>query len=267
MNARAFAMPMVLVLVVVVGMMSAVMLDRQATQRLVVQRQLNWYQEHHARLGLQEAIEAWIRSLPSGTEIGALLPGDGHFLDLELRGGDRATIYFNDRQNAVLTDLAAVDDASLDAAAAIVSAVAVVFGQDGPPDDGLRTVGPPQLSVHSISPQLLEVAAQAITGDTSSARAFAAALIADRNSNGGRASASAIGLAIADATSDPEIRSRLSRMFTVRPTLYYATVELRDSSIGPPVARYGGYFVVSTSRTTSGAERSAFLTWENIGVE
>jgi hypothetical protein len=57
-------------------------------------------------------------------------------------------------------------------------------------------------------------------------------------------------------------------MFTVRPTLYYATVELRRSTYGPPLARYGGYFVLGTGRpTASTSARSAFLTWERLGVE
>jgi hypothetical protein len=259
-------MPMVLALVVVVGVMSAVMLERQTAQRLVVARQLGWYQEHHARLGLQEGIEAWLRALPNTLDIGAALPPDGHFLDLELRDGTRAVVYLLERQNAVLTDLAAVEDASVDAAAAIAEAVALAFGEKGPPD-GLRTIGPAALSVHTASPELLQVAAAAVIGDSGGASLFATSLINDRESNGGRCTPSAIGLAASAAGVENETRSLLSRMFTVRPTLYYATVELRDSGQGPPLARYGGYFSVGTGRGATGATRSAFLTWENLGVE
>lgn len=254
---------MVLVLVVVVGMMSAVMLERQTSQRYTTQRQLNWYQEHHARLGLQEAIEAWIRSLPNSLDLGAVLPTDGHFLDLKLPGGDLAVVSLVERQNAVLIDVATVESVSLEDAAAIVEACAVVFGPEGPPD-GYRTVGPVAISAHTASPELLETAARAITADDAIARAFANSIITDREDNGGRCSPNAVGYAINDASADAEIRSRLSRMFTVRPSLYYATVELRTSRTGPAAARYGGYFAVG-NRATS--DRTAFLTWENIGVE
>lgn len=262
--ARAFALPMVLVLVVVVGLMSAIMLERQSAQRLTVQRQLRWYSEHHARLGLQEAIEAWIKSLPSGLELGDALPASGHFLDLELPGGEVAVVTLVERQNAVLVDLAAVEKVLQDDAAAIVQACAAVFGEAGPPD-GYRTVGPASLSTHTASPELLEVAAQAVTGDPGVARAFAASIVADRASNGGRSGPNAIGYAITDSSADPDLRAQLSRMFTVRPSLYYATVELRTSRTGGAQARYGGYFSVGNRAGSS--DRTAFLTWENIGVE
>lgn len=257
-------MPMVLMLVVVVGMMAAVMLERQSAQRNTTQRHLGWYQEHHARLGLQEAIEAWVKSLPTGVEVGSVLPPDGHFLDLELRGSERAVVYLVERQNAVLSDLAAVEAASLDDATAIAEACAEVFGPDGPPD-GYRTVGPPSLSVHTASPELIELVAQVITGDVGAARAFAGSIVSERQANGGRATPTAIGNALTSASVDPELRSRFGRVFTVRPTLYYATVELRLTRTGPPAARFGGYFSISTGRAA--AERTAFLTWENIGVE
>lgn len=267
MNRRAFALPMVIALVVVVGVTTAMMLERQTAQRGIAQRQLNWYQEHHARLGLQEAIDAWLRSLPVGADLGALLPPDGHFLDLELRDGTDATVTFTERQNAVLTDLAAVEDASYDDAAAVLSAVASTFGEVGPPD-GLRTVGPAAMSVHTASTDLIETAAAAITADVDSAQRFAQSIDRDRQSNGGRCSPSALGLAMGEAGVDADMRARLGRMFTVRPSLFYATVELRDSSIGPALARYGGYFIVAQARSTaSSTERSAFLTWERLSVE
>jgi hypothetical protein len=267
MKHRGFAMPMVLALVVVVGMMSAVMLERQGAQRLITQRQLTWYKEHHARLGLQEGIEAWIKSLPSNADLRSILPVDGHFLDLKLRGRSSASITLLEQQHAVLIDLAAVDANLLDAAAAIAAAVAQTYGKDGPPEDGLRTVGPPQFSTHSTSEDLIALAVEAVTGDRNVGEAFARSIAGDREDNGGSSSAGAVGMAIADAGIESDMRAVISRLFTVRPTLYYAVVELRDSTIGPPVARYGGYFSIAANRDPSSTDRSAFLTWENLGVE
>lgn len=266
MTRRAFAMPMVIALVVVVGLMTAVMLERQSAQRQTVDRQLRWYQEHHARLGLQEAIEAWIKSLPSNADLHALLPANGHFIDLKLRGGTTASVTLIERQNAVLTDLSAVDDTIVDMAAAIAAAVAQIYGPEGPPD-GLRTVGPPQLSTHTASRELIELAVQAVTGDRAVAKGFASSILADREGNGNISTSGAVGTAITDSGADPELRATLANLFTVRPTLYYAVVELRTSAYGKPSARYGGYFSVANDRNLSSLERSAFLTWENLGVE
>jgi len=265
-NRHAFAMPMVLMLVVVVGLMSAVMLERQSAQRNTTQRQLRWYQEHHARLGLQEALEAWIKSLPTNVDLQAVLPADGHFLDLKLRGGTTASVSLEERQNAVLTDMAAVDSAVLEAASAIAAAVAQVYGEGGPPD-GLRTIGPPSLSANTTSTDLIEIVVETVTGERNAAEAFARSIDDDRQSNGGLCSAGAVGVAIAASGVEPELRSTLARLFTVRPSLYFATVELRSSTVGPPDARYGGYFSIATDRSLAATDRSAFLSWDNLGVE
>lgn len=266
MSRRAFAMPMVIALVVVVGISTAVMLERQSAQRRTVDRQLRWYQEHHGRLGLQEAIEAWLKSLPSNADLHALLPADGHFLDLKLQGRSTATVHLYERQSAVLTDMSAVDEAMVDAAAAIANAVAMVYGEQGPPD-GLRVVGPPQLSTHTTSQEVIELAVEAVTGDRSVAQGFAASIVADRESNGGVSTTGAVNAAINASGAAQELRTTLARLFTVRPTLYYAVVELRTSTYGPPSARYGGYFSIANDRSLSSTERSAFLTWENLALE
>ena len=99
---------------------------------------------------------------------------------------------------------------------------------------------------------------------------FVRNLVAQREESG-RVSASAIGIAAQEAEVEPEARVRLTRMITVRPTLYYAVIELRSSTIGPADAAYGGYFTVrtvgggSSSGTSTG--RSTFLTWERLPVE
>jgi len=259
-------MPMVIGLVVVVGMMSAVMLERQSAQRRTVDRQLRWYQEHHGKLGLQEGLEAWIDYLPSNVQLPEVLPADGHFVDLKLRGGTTAYISLQERQNAVLTDMSGVDEGSLEATAAIAAAVAQVYGEEGPPG-GLRTIGPPQLSTHTTAEEVIELAVEAVTGDRAVARGFARSLVDDRETNGGLSTVGCVGAAIADSGADAGMRATLSRLFTVRPTLYYAVVELHDSSVGPALARYGGFFSVAGSRAPGSTERSAFLTWENLGVE
>ena len=258
-------MPMVIALVVIVGIMSAVMLERQGAQRNTVGRQLRYYQEHHARLGLQEGLEAWIDYLPTNIQLPEVLPADGHFVDLKLRGGSIAHISLQERQNAVLIDLSAVDDTMLEAATAIAVAVGQVYGEDGPPD-GLRTVGPPQLSTHTASVELIQLAVEAVTGDRNVAQAFARSIEADRLDNGGVSTAAAIGTAITDSGAGAELRGTLTRVFTTRPTLYYAIVELRDSTVGPPLARYGGYFAVARNRDPAATDRSSFLTWESLGI-
>lgn len=199
-----------------------------------------------------------------------MLPSDGHFLDLQLDDGTTATVYFEERQNSILTDLAAVELAVQADAAAVIELAAVVFGEEGPPD-GLRTVGPAAVSAHTASEATLMVVAEAIMGDSGAAQQFVRRLIADREDNGGRASANAIGLAAQDAGVEADVRVRLTRMITVRPTLFYAVIELRDSTVGPAQSAYGGFFTVGSIGAavsgTASPTRSTFLTWERVAVE
>ncbi len=267
---RGFAMLMVIALLVVVSIMAAVMLDRQGVQNRVAARQLTWYQEHHARLGLQEAIEAWIRLLPSRTELSTVLPPDGHFLDLDLKDGTTATITFQERQNLILADLSAVPDTLKPDAATIIEYAQQTYGPAGPPE-GVRKVGPATISVNTASEETLLTVSKALIGDDHDAELFVRLLLEDRDNNNGRVSPSGIGAAAQDAQLEPETRGRLVRMLTIHPTLYYATIELSDSSIGPPLARYGGYFTVASTgagrSNNPSATRSTFLSWEKLSIE
>ena len=68
-HARAFAMPVALIIVLLVGVVTGLMFERQASQRRLIDRQLWWYQEHHARFGVQEVVDAWMTQIPSNLRI------------------------------------------------------------------------------------------------------------------------------------------------------------------------------------------------------
>src|SRR4051812_26592877 len=109
---RAFALPMVLMLVLISGVLLAVMIDRQGAQALTVQRELDSYTFHHISRGVQEAIEAWIRN-NGNNDIAGALDVDGHAFDLQVEGGQLVRISFYEAQDTVLAELAGLNGDSL----------------------------------------------------------------------------------------------------------------------------------------------------------
>lgn len=261
-------MPVAIVLVLVVGVMAAIMLERQGAERLIVGRRMLWYQEHHSRLGIQESVELWLGQLPSGADLGEYLGEGGHFLDLSMSDGTKAAVFVAERQSTILGDPSAAPPELREDAQLVLDAVQARYGEAGPPG-GYRYFGPPSLSSSGTPDELLLVVALAVTGDERVASALVRTLAEDREANGGRSSERAVADACESVQVEPSLRAQLIRLIVARPSLYYATVELRSSNYGPPLARYGGYFTPVIPRTGSDvwSTRSAFLSWENLGVE
>ncbi|MFY7895702.1 MAG: hypothetical protein ACOVP8_05680, partial [Phycisphaerales bacterium] len=93
-----FALPLVVLLTVIAGILLAAMLDRFGTQQTFAQRQLEQYRDHHIARGLQEAMQAWVNSIDTQTQsLKASLGERGKAFDLEL-DGQRVTVYLEDGQ-------------------------------------------------------------------------------------------------------------------------------------------------------------------------
>ncbi|MEO0715669.1 MAG: hypothetical protein AAFY58_01620, partial [Planctomycetota bacterium] len=59
---RGFALPTVIVLLLVAGALVATLMERQSVRSLGTARELRAYQEQHAARGLQEVLNMWLRS-------------------------------------------------------------------------------------------------------------------------------------------------------------------------------------------------------------
>ena len=103
MSPRGFAMPVVIVLAMVVAIMAALMLERQAAQRLAVQRQLNQYRDHHFQRGVREVVGAWTDTL-GGQPIEKMVDIDGHALDIAMADSGWLSVYLYDGQGSTLSD-------------------------------------------------------------------------------------------------------------------------------------------------------------------
>jgi hypothetical protein len=272
---RGFALPVVLVVLMLVSVVSAVMLQRQASQRLISERRLGWYREHHARFGFEELIDAWLRSLPRNVMLLEVVGENGHALDIDLRDGTIVSIYLRDGQGALLVSPDAVEPAARETVIATTERFDQIVGINGRPLER-RTVGPRALSLRSASPEAMRAVVDTISGVPGSGLAFANAIVAERTmTEDGSVSDAALTAALRATELTEEQAQPLRAAFVQRPTLYFVVVELRPKSAlaarSAETVRFGGYIPVRADRVSEGqsafAQRSGFLSFERLPVE
>jgi len=258
---------MVIMLVMVCSILIAVMLERHGTDALTVQRQLDSYTFHHVSRGIQEGVEAWIKS--NGTaSITDALTQDGHAFDLDVDGGQTVHIYFQDAQGTVLTEFAGLSGVSLETAQEILYRLRE---QDGiRMADFVRREGPVAVSMQSASREVMTAVAAAVV-DAPTAEAVVSEIIHAREE--GLLDANTINEAFNRADVGPEQRPRLTALFTAQPVLWRVVAEA-DPPLGVypprPTIRYGGLAVIMATpgardRSTSLQRNSAIISWENLG--
>ncbi len=270
-HARAFAMPVALIIVLLVGVVTSLMFERQASQRRLIERQLWWYQEHHARFGVQEVVDAWMTQIPSSLRVEDALGENGHAADLILPDGTVAVLFLQEAQGSLLTDLTALNASEQELCQRLLDQLALV--EEGTPrPQNRRAVGPAQVSVNSASLDVLRAVCRAVL-DESRGEMLAREIDAERAKRGIIDSPNTLGEAMSRVQVSPEERAAVLRALTTRASLYYLVVELQRSRDAARLARYGGYIPMSDRRRTGQADdqiwgrRTAFLTWDDLGVE
>ena len=269
---RGFALPMVLLLALVVSLATAVMLRRQAALRLTIDRELRAYQEHHAARGLQEVISAWTRSL--GDEpLDSVLGEDGQAFDLDLAGGSTARVSLFEAQGTVLINPQGLSGQSLEDARGIASRLPRRTRSD---DTSLvRKVGPVAISINSAPEVVLGAVADFVFDGGTAADQFVRELLKKRAE--GPLERNMLSQLAIKVKADNAQRLMLTRLLTVKPTLWYVVVELYSPRTAhrPSMlkARYGGALIIDTGRGPQAEsaeiwDRSApFLSWEDLGVD
>ena len=270
-HARAFAMPVALIIVLLVGVVTGLMFERQASQRRLVERQLWWYQEHHARFGVQEVVDAWMTQIPSNLRLEDALGENGHAADLILPDGTVAVLFLHEAQGSLLTEFTSLSASEQELGRRLLDQLTLVE-QGTPKPQNRRAVGPAQVSVNSASLDVLRAVCRALL-DEGRGEMLAREIDAERAKRGSIDSPNALSEAFRRVQVSPEERAAVLRALSTRASLYYLVVELRRGRDGVPVARYGGYIPMFDRRRTGQADdqvwgrRTAFLTWDDLGVE
>ncbi len=258
---RGFAMPIVILLALVVGIMTAVMLDRQSAQSLTVQRELHGYRDHHFSRGVREVVGQWTDTL-SGQPIQNLVQPDGHILDIQAADGGLLSIYMFDGQGAALADPTGLTDQDRTDALGVLQALS--DGTGGNPDPAsLRSVGPLKISVASAPQEVLEAMANYAMGGGRNGRRFADSLVKARASQDLAQADVQTAESAADMTA--EQRQILDRVLALKPDLWNMVIDVYPAGAREPSVRYGGRWASSSARGGPALSTlGKFLSWEEL---
>jgi hypothetical protein len=263
---------MVLLAMVVVGLAVGVAMTRFAAETKVYGRQILAYQEHHAGMGLQEAIGAWLKQ-QTGRAISEIIdPVSGHAMDIELADGSVVSVFLRDGQGTALGDLSALPPDQVEQAGTILSNLAAELRTD----EYLRmtrSVGPAAVSIATAPEPVVRAVAVAIAGDAGDD--FANELLRIR-SRAGSVTRQDITTAVGTVGLTNDQRVSALRLFATDVELWAIIVELRGGrglDRGRLLSRYGGLArlrVGASSRRNAGsnqADLGTFLTWRDLGTD
>src|SRR5205085_6428365 len=146
--------PVVLILALVSGIIAAVVLQRQSTQRQVVEREVRGYKSRHFERGVREVVSAWTDTL-AGQPVDKLVDADGHALDLAMPDGSYAAVYLFDGQGSIVTDPAGMTEQEKADAWGILQQLRLIGGET-PKPSWVRPVGPVAVCIANADPEVIE---------------------------------------------------------------------------------------------------------------
>lgn len=274
---RAFALPIVMLLATVATIAALVMLERHANTHLAVQRQIDAYYEHHARLGLKEMIDQWL--LTTGGNVGERLLDGGLAFELVFSGNRTIRVWMEDGQGSLLRRPAGTGGA-IDAARIAAENIALSMGEDpfaspgagrptSRPNDRsrdkddleelerpkLRDAGPLAVSALSADFDVLVAIAEA-SGAGEASPMIANEIMNERED--GQLSAGDIAKACDTAGVEPAVRAIIGRILTTTPTVWRVVAESDEGrwmGLLEQAPRAGGL---------SGSGASTLLEWERV---
>jgi hypothetical protein len=263
---RAFALPLVIVLSLVAGVMTAVILNRQSVESLTSQRELDGYRARHLERGIREVVGQWTDTLV-GQNIQNMLEDDGHALDIQMADGTSVSIYLFDGQGSLLTDPMGLSENDRTELGGILDQLAQITN-DKPDPMSLRPVGPIPVSLKSAPPEVLQAIAQHVGARRP--QQFADLISRARAaSTTGDISDGDLQTVLNQMELEPTARQLLNSLVTLKPTLLAIVIDVYEPNASEPSRRYGGRLdLSSTTTSTAGMIQSLgkFLSWEELPI-
>lgn len=295
---RGFALPLAVMLVAVGSVLIAILIERKSAQTVMSFRQLDQYTSHHVSRGIQEGVEAWLRSM-GGRDVEEALEPDGHAFDLIIgeTGSQVVRISFEEAQGTILSELSGVTG---DAQEMSARAIDRLYEEEGPgcvrhmrkagpaavslytaSDDVLRALFSPVLETRQVSSLISEIkkarAATPAPGTASAAPAVSgvqgATAGSARSVGEGLRAADAVNAILVAAEVPEELRGKVGSVITGAPTLYRIRAESGSPVGGSEPVVYEGLVVVRSGGAggagaldTGGGPRrpSMVLSWERV---
>lgn len=271
-RARAFALPLVVLLSLVAAVLIAAMLDRQGAQRATVARAGDEYRRTHFARGVVEVVDTWM-SYQGGKPLHDLLGADGKALDLDLADGSVLSVYFRDAQGALLRDLSGL---SPEDRADLKGAMEILAGAVEPArlSQVTRGFGPPSISLRTAPEEVLAAVCRQVAGSTKCDALLSALQEARQKA---RPTVQDLTQAAVSSDLDDVQRKVLSRLISTDCGFYRLTLDARGPGVGPdspPIERYGAYALPRSVgggrvRNTSAGNvqrRTQIVGWERVEI-
>jgi hypothetical protein len=262
---RGFAMPLVILLALVVGLMGAVLLERQGAVARLAEREVAAYRDRHYERGVREVIGAWSDSL-AGQPLEKMTRADGHVLDLELPTGGGAAVYMFDGQAGFLTDPRGLSAAEREDWAGVM--LELQKGRAPGDSSWWRPVGPLAVSAATAPAPILRAIGNYASGGGKSGSRFASEL--EKARSAGTLTTADLATAMNAADFTPRQRESVARLVTVTPELKAVVVDVYSvvpSGRGTELTRrYGGRMLTPGLGKVSMSMQSLgrFLSWEEL---
>lgn len=269
---NGFVLPVVILLVVMVGVVTSIMLQRHIARSKTVERQLRAYQEHHGARSLQTVIEAWLKTptaQPRG--IADILEPDGLALTVEPGDGTSVSVYLFPGQGTMLNRVSGLEGDDLAAAQLALQILRAAVRDDDEFQIRTRPAGPIAVDVNTASPEVLSAIVQAVLGDSLGSDRYETALL-DARLGESEITLQTLSNIATEASVEADKRTRLGRFLTISPDLWEFRIDMYGSAIvgRPLLSRYRGLLVLGGGTSAGGSifdQPPPFLSWEPVNLD
>ena len=269
-HGKAFVLPLVIIMSVVMTILIVTVLERQGSQQLSLARQAREYRELHFGRGVREVLDMWMRSQASKSVRDAL-GTDGKALDIQLADGTTLSLFLSDVQGSLLGDTSGLIGEDLQdlsgSQANLVDSVSTYQRALL-----VRPIGPISVSVMTAPVEVLTAVARQVVGSQ-----YADDLVRGLLELRDKPHAQQSDLSELETTlslSDQQKRS-VERMFAVEPTFFRLRLfayAAGASSLSAPIARYEAFAIIPRPGQQRGSlanevkRRSTILGWKRLEV-
>lgn len=224
-RARAFALPLVVILSMVATMAIAIMLERQGQQSLTTIRHLRWTQDRHLERGVREVAGSWLTG--ASRRLNDIAKEGGHALDLTMDDGRTIRLDIEDAQGSVLSVFDGVSENELPFARGAYDSITMAAGDAETLERWTRTVGPPAISAVTAPEEVLAAAAAPMIGE-SQALSMARDIVLAREDAADSPGTQWLRQVIAEYMTEMEDRRTMQRLLVAEPDLWRIRVAVLD---------------------------------------
>jgi len=274
---RAFALPLVILLVVVGAIAVTGMLTRSTQEHAAVQRHVDRYSEHHAQRGVQEIVGLWLKTIQNG-DIEEMIANDGSNMAFTVdMGTEEMRVSMREDQSAVLSDFTSLIPTDRQYGLAMLEALAEEVEPERL-EELTRDIGPLAVSANSASEEVLRAALSSLEENTTAINSAVDLIMDERE--GGPIDRTRLRQIINEAGVDRQIQGRLARLITAEPVLWRVEAEIHGPRLGQArragvsgslIAMYTGLVEIKRQNSRSSEARfqpaGPFLTWEVVNLD